>query len=270
MLRPQLYVYCHRPSSGANALSSALLRQGVRTRRIYGRKPIRFQLPVINWGCRSLVNIDRSLSVVNPAQAVNKAQSKVITCQILEQANIPCVKLSSEVRDANSWIEKGSQVLVRRDFMSAGRGTRPYNVGGNQAVPGIDFYSRIFPKTHEFRVHVVGGHAIDIVQKKARAGGPLDRVIRVHSNGWIYAHDGLSVDAAGQTTIEGLAISAVGALGLDFGAVDILAILRPRGVQNDRRELKRAVVCEINTAPGLENKLTIERYASQLAQEIRL
>ena len=59
-----------------------------------------------------------------------------------------------------------------------------------------------------------------------------------------------------------LALGALTALGLDFGAVDILACL---GKEIPRR-LSKAVICEVNTSPGLECTQTIKAYVDAIKE----
>jgi hypothetical protein len=60
--------------------------------------------------------------------------------------------------------------------------------------------------------------------------------------------------------IEKVAVAAVVALGLDFGAVDILAKY-PKG---DLTRSPVLAVCEVNTAPGLANETTLQAYTKAI------
>jgi len=93
-------------------------------------------------------------------------------------------------------------------------------------------------KKDEYRVHVFNGKSID-VQRKARrldCEEPNWRV-RNYDNGFIYARDGL----VAPSSVTEVAVKAMGKTKLNFGAVDVLF--------NDKKD--RAVVLEVNTAPGL-------------------
>lgn len=97
----------------------------------------------------------------------------------------------------------------------------------------------------EFRVHVVNGKSIKISQKS---------IVGNHRNGarFSYPHD-----FNHKKTVRRAAIKAVEALGLDFGAVDVMWA-------NDR-----AYVSEVNSAPCLTDRYsdTLERYARALKEE---
>ena len=102
---------------------------------------------------------------------------------------------------------------------------------------------------------------IDFAQKKQMSSATReergvseepDGHIRNHGNGWIFARGGVEI----QDEVKEVAIKAVSALGLDFGAVDI--VITPQGVGK---------ILEINTAPGLEGT-TLESYKNAILREI--
>jgi len=85
------------------------------------------------------------------------------------------------------------------------------------------------------------------------------KVVRSHDNGWIFAHNNLHLPAEADATMREAAIGAVRSLGLDFGAVDILA--RFKG-----NRLEACAVCEVNTAPGVENTKTLDAYVKAITE----
>lgn len=260
-----LYVYCDRPSASANALKSRILALGTAARRLYGLRVPKKAGLVINWGSPRY-NLDQKLfPALNPPNLVDLAASKIETFKRLYEQEIPCVRISLDKTRADKWLKSGHKVLYRRDRLSGGRGIQVYD-GSQQTGPGY-FYSRVFGKTHEFRVHVCRGKAIDLTQKKStrrpHEQTEADRLIRTHERGWVFAHDGIILTKDDQTKINQLAVDACEALGLDFGAVDILVNLgKIEVVPPANRRIVNAVVCEINTRPGLENTRTIDAYAN--------
>jgi hypothetical protein len=116
-------------------------------------------------------------------------------------------------------------------------------------------YTKYIKKNAEFRLHY-GNHPnaylelIAAQQKRRNRHVPNDQVnwqVRNHTNGFIYAREGVEVPAAAATAAQ----QAFMASGLDFGAVDV--------IYNERQG--RAYVLEINTAPGLEGQ-TLTDYAN--------
>ena len=111
-------------------------------------------------------------------------------------------------------------------------------------MEGADYFSQFYPKTKEFRVHIGCGKVILYSEK---LGDKFGTVIWNHDiTGFKFKHIGRGER---RKDIIDLAKKAIEVVGLDFGAVDILADpLYP--------QLPQAVVCEINSAPGLSPMAT--------------
>lgn len=116
-------------------------------------------------------------------------------------------------------------------------------------------YTRGVTNAGEYRVHVFDGDVI-LYQKKSRRVDEVtgevvtaegaDADVRNLASNWIYRTGNLKR----LERVEQLAISAVNALGLDFGAVDIIM-----------DENGDVYILEINCAPGLGNQDTVDAYA---------
>ena len=121
-----------------------------------------------------------------------------------------------------------------------------------EVVP-CQLYTKYKKKKKEFRVHVFRGAVVDVAEKRRRnkAARPehFDGYIRNHGNGWVFCRDDITRPA----DLDQLAVAAVRALGLDFGAVDI--------IWNERDN--KSYVLEVNTAPGLEGT-TLEKYKNAI------
>ena len=111
-------------------------------------------------------------------------------------------------------------------------------VGMREFHGRIPLYVKYVKKRAEYRVHVFSGVAVDVQQKRKRNDTETDSRIRSFNNGWVYCRDNINPYNA---AILDQSIAAVEALGLDFGAVDV--------IWNDHYQ--RAYVLEVNTAPGL-------------------
>jgi hypothetical protein len=99
---------------------------------------------------------------------------------------------------------------------------------------------------------VLNGEVVDIQRKARYRSVPNEQVnwlVRNHDNGFIYARNE-GVEPPHQVLEQ--AVLAVKAIGLDFGAVDI--------IYNEYNEV--AIVLEINTAPGLTGS-TLTGYAER-------
>ena len=115
-------------------------------------------------------------------------------------------------------------------------------------------YTKYIRKEKEYRLHVFNGQVIDAVEKRRKTGfkenNDYNKYVRSYEQGWIFARDGIAVTQA--TKDE--AIKACRALGLDFGAVDIVM---------NRKNIP--IVLEVNTAPGLQGT-TLANYKKAVSE----
>lgn len=275
-------IYAARSSNGARRLATALgsrrwrddLPERYRRRRPYFRgnnSPL-----VVNWGSTrhpgwledQRFRLDPVF--VNRASSVQTAINKLSFFQQSSRIDgVPLLKWTDKKEVALGWIGKGKRVICRtRLDGSSGSGI----VAASTAEQLVDapLYTRYYPKTHEFRVHVFNGEVIDLTQKKLKGGSDArntaDTLIRSHDNGWVHAHGGIDLSLLDRENMERSCVGLVNGLNLNFGAVDVLAILDPLiadgppGGPFPYRPLRSFAICEVNTGPGLENTQTIEAY----------
>jgi hypothetical protein len=266
MTRPirDLIVYCDRASDTARELARRL-----NSRRLWANPNRKLRSTAgslcINYGTSHSPNFglgDKSI-ILNPPEAVTRAISKRVSYEAFLREGVSTLDYTKDRGIASTWLQEGSGVLCRRDGLSGGNGIM-FVPKGSQSCPDADFYTKYFPKTHEYRAHVVRGQMIDLTQKRLQNGttqsedrSPVEKIVRSLENGWVHAHN-FSILPATREAIEKAAVAAVEALGLDFGAADILYVAREEG----SRKPPRLAVCEVNTAPGLANEVTLNAYAS--------
>jgi glutathione synthase/RimK-type ligase-like ATP-grasp enzyme len=199
---------------------------------------------IINWGDSNAGN----LSCLNLAGNVATAANKLASFRRFQDAGVSTPSFAADVSQVN-W--KGLTVVRHKLSGHSGEGIELRDAGD---LPSAPLYVQYVPKKAEYRVHVVGKRVV-LVQRKARdprCDNPNWKV-RNHGNGFIFVRN----DVNPPVGVEEQAIKATGALGLDFGAVDI--------IWNEERQ--RAYVLEVNTAPGLEGS-TVDDYASGFRQLI--
>ncbi len=179
------------------------------------------------------------------------AANKLKTFNVLKEAGVSHVPYTSSKEEAEAWLKAGSTVLARTACGQAGSGITIVNPGS--VLPEATLYTRYVKKKKEFRVHVYQGKVIFVQEKRKANGVEADPLIRSHKRGWkfcmqnVVEPDGLRV----------LAVNAVGALGLDFGGVDVIW-----------NELKNTCyVLEVNTAPGIEGS-SLEAYANAISAQL--
>lgn len=218
---------------------------------------------VINWGCSQLPADVLQCDVFNPPIAVALAANKLSTFKKFEEWNdYPEDGGSPDINfpewttcpiDAKSLLDAGCTVVVRHKLTGhSGEGIEL--LSGDAVIPEAPLYVRYVKKSQEYRVHVLVGDVVD-VQRKARSKDVQDEdvnwQVRNHANGFIYAREGFETPPS----VEEQAIIAVNALGLDFGAVDI--------IWNERE--KKPYVLEVNCAPGLTGQ-TLQGYIDRFKE----
>lgn len=210
---------------------------------------VRYGDTIINWG-RSFPVADyftKALRWWNPTWAVAVSGNKLKTLQYLRASDVSSLEFTTAKEEAVGW---GCRVFARHLLRGAG-GRGIDIVLPDEPVPDAPLYTKGFPKDREYRVHAGRGQAFFIQQKRLvrEERRPLGHTpgIRNYANGWIFACKDIDDPPEG---IEDLAARAVAACGLDFGAVDVLV---------DKNN--NAVVCEVNSAPGVDGS-TVDAYVS--------
>lgn len=188
---------------------------------------------------------------INFPEVVSYSRDKRYTFQALEKAGVPHVPYTTTKEVAKAWQEAGKTVFARTACGQGGSGIQV--VEPADELPEADLYTQYVKKSKEFRVHVFKDNAILVQEKRKKSGVGADYLIRSHNNGWVFClkdivePDGLRV----------LGVNAIRALGLDFGAVDIIW-----NKLNDS-----LYVLEVNSAPGLCNT-TVEVYANAICEAL--
>lgn len=208
---------------------------------------------IINWGgseMRPGMNVARWFNRP-PLRGINK-----LTCfNILRDNNVShpeFVTSAESVTRDHTWLARHTVTG------SGGRGITIINPG--DSVPSAPLYVKYIPKKYEVRIHVANGRTFDVQQKMFRRGtqGDVNHKIRSHDNGFIFVRHGLSIPTGALHKCKSEAEKAVVALGMDFGAVDVIF--------NERQD--KAYVLEVNSSPGVENS-TATNYVNMLRSMVR-
>ena len=182
------------------------------------------------------------------------ASNKLFSFRKFTEHNVSVPEWTTDYNKAFEWWDQGKTIVGRQLLCShSGKGIILFNPKeDDQFDEGLSckLYVQYKKKKHEYRVHVFQQEVIDIAQKKRKVGHEnRDNQIRNHSNGWIYAREGITQPEG----INQLALDACAALGLYSGAVDI--------IWNEHEN--KCYVLEINTAPGIEGT-TCKHYTNQI------
>ena len=243
-------------SEGAKALADALgVRQIKRENSRYkGRK----DKLVINWGSStSTEEVDKS-SVLNPPEAVALAADKLKWFNHIYEWNDEHQDKHVSIPEFTDDRHEVANILgfpiVCRTVLNghSGEGIVIANTP-NELVPA-PLYTEYYKKKSEWRIHVMAGDVVDIQRKVRNPEVPDDQInwqVRNHGNGFIFTR-GTAEECPDM--VKTMAVRAVEATGLHFGAVDV--------IYNER--YGQAIVLEINTAPGLTGT-TLEGYKGRLS-----
>jgi hypothetical protein len=208
---------------------------------------------LLNWGHSSPSFSLSGVTVLNKPNAVSTASNKLTALTAMKAAGVRVPEFTNDVELAKSWIEDERIVLCRK-LLRANSGRGIVVAKTVEELVSAPLYVKYIRKEKEYRLHVFNGKVIDFVEKKKRRGfeeNPVyNKYIRSYEQGWVMVRDGVTVSDA--TKVE--AVKAVAALGLDFGAVDIVI---------DREGLP--VVLEVNTAPGIQGT-TLAKYKEAIKE----
>lgn len=212
---------------------------------------------VINWGNGrdvGLVGVERT---INNYAAVGLASNKLSTFERLKDKDgIRIPTFTTDRGVAGGWIADGVRVVCRTRLNGhSGAGIVLASIAAE--LVDAPLYVQYVKKQKEFRVHVAFGEVIDVQEKRKRSDLPegfeANYQVRNHHTGWVYCREEIHTPDA----LLDMAKATVGALGLDFGAVDI--------IWNEKRN--ECYVLEANTAPGLEGT-TVVKYAEAFIKKL--
>ena len=212
---------------------------------------------IVNYGNRSApATVFGRATVLNPQASLNNAANKITALQVMQHAGVSTVPWTARIGEAQQWVEAGETVYARATLTGHSGDGITVHRNRDEILPQVPLYTKaITGQRREWRVHIFKG-VITYVQVKRRANGYQDNPnyqedVRNHHTGWIYATENINPTDA---VLRNAAL-AVAALGLDFGAVDIIS----------RRD--EVWVLEVNTAPGLTGT-TLETFTRNVVEYV--
>lgn len=208
---------------------------------------------VINYGSSSLPEEVLKCRVINSPEAVSKAANKLIAFKAMAEHGVATPRFTESPEEASGW--QVDVVLRHKLNGHSGEGIEIVD-GDHREMPEAPLYVEYIKKKQEYRIHVFMGEVIDVQRKARKMDVPDEEVnwqVRNLEGGFIYAREG--VELGEEPRLQALA--AVEALGLDFGAVDV--------IWNERGD--EYYVLEVNTAPGLTGT-TLEKYVEALKEVV--
>ena len=242
-------IQSYKTSKSAKALSRYLniKRLRVNGSRFYGK----IGDTIINWGKIPYERVIPRAHYLNDLVAVERATNKLETLKLLTIHNVPVP--SYEVSKGGLCDAEGVWIARHTLYGHSGKGIEVFEIEDeNSYIPDAYLYTKYIDKISEYRVIVVGDKAVDVKVKKKKSDyeGERDPYVWNHTNGYVFARN------VGNFPIllEAIGIQAIKALGLTYGAVDIIE--DPEG---------QLLVLEVNTAFGLEGQ-TIELVGNAIKE----
>lgn len=203
---------------------------------------------LVRWGNRGGAGYRPSEDVFNSQSALNHNTNKLDTLDTLESAGINVPSYTTERSELGDEIDYPA--LGRDEQHTRGEDIRLIlQQRDDYFGESADYFVEYIPTEREYRMHVFNGEVITTHEKRLRSEeDPQPPYLRNHETGWIFA------EPREEQPPERLAVDAVGTLGLDFGAVDII-----------RSESGDFYVLEVNSAPSLDES-NLRRYGDAIAE----
>ena len=251
-------------SKSAKLLASEL---GIRKIRLmnskYKAKP---DHTVINWGSSELPpHVVGAGTIVNPPDLVKKASTKSLSFALLKELEIPHVEWTKDRAVADGWLEDGYLVVARATERGhSGNGINLIDPAHEDSVPrGFPLYTKYFPKKSEWRVHVSSLGDVFYVQRKVLRSSidprrtDVNWRVRNLENGFVFQRYNNEIP---DKVLEIGTTLATKLREITGGAP---AIINADVLYNEKRN--EAVVCELNSAPGLDNT-SAKIYANKIKE----
>jgi glutathione synthase/RimK-type ligase-like ATP-grasp enzyme len=219
----------------------------IKPERLHLLKPTRF---IINWGSSENERFSYRCKILNRPESVLLSSNKLNTFHTWSLDNVSCPEWTTDIDIARQWIEEGSIVFCRTRLQSHSGNGIVIAESNSDLVPA-PLYTKYIKKKKEFRVHVFNNEVIDVQEKRRSMDSNTGFLIRNHANGFVFCRDNLIEPR----DLRAVATHAVRALGLDFGAVDIIW----------NEHYNRCYALEVNTAPGLEGT-TLQTYINKFIE----
>lgn len=210
---------------------------------------------LINWGSSSqqVIQVAGGATILNHPDKLKVSGNKLKSftdlahfSELHPDQKISCPEFSVEKAWAEAKIREGKKVACRT-VLNGHSGQGIVIAETVDQLVDAPLYVQYIPKKEEYRVHVMNGEAFFVQRKARKTEVPDDQVnwqVRNLAGGFIYANQNI-VPPEGVTE---QAKRAIIALGLDFGAVDVVTTARGQ-----------VYVLEVNSACGLAGT-TLDKY----------
>lgn len=199
---------------------------------------------LIRWGSSTGVRYIPNEDTINYKSKVSQNTNKYRAMQIMDEEGVPVPPFSRDPHDLEY------PMLGRSRNHSQGTDINLILQQRDIDLTSNYFYVQYTPTELEYRVHVFQGEVFKVHEKRLRNEADNHPYIRNSGTGWVF------LNPRARPPEDWVSIEAVDALGLDFGAVDVI-----------RGEDGTEYVLEVNTGPSCD-PANLERYGERLAREV--
>lgn len=233
-------------SESAHRLKDALKEAGKNAIIVYPDRKYSCEAGdlIIGWGCSKTPNWQASISkaagVLNRWDRVEQSIDKAAAFNCFKAAGVSMPEITASAVRAAQWLGKGSIIIARTRLRGMkGQGIVVLTPDKEYDNLGQDFklYSKFVPNTKEYRVYVLKGQVIDVLEKRRENGSHDPGFVRTEENGWVFCRNLVNLPKL----CADEAIKATDALKLDFAGVDVLWAVNEH----------KAYVLETNTCPDV-------------------
>lgn len=240
-----MFFLYHRKSFRTGQVLARALGLG---RNEFGKNPLGgYPDVLIRWG-----NAQAHLGAqqtINAPEAINNASDKLRALRLMSEAGVRVPQFSTDPGEIDY-----PAILLGRDRRGfGGRDIVVYPTINDWQHQPHDFFTKYIEPHYEARIHVAFGEVIRVQKKYLdHAEDRTNEYIRNYANGYRFRSPRQALNGSRTRA----AIEALSALGLDFGAVDLI-------VGTDRLEY----VLEVNTAPKcspLTGRAYIDAFSRRL------
>jgi glutathione synthase/RimK-type ligase-like ATP-grasp enzyme len=189
--------------------------------------------------------------VLNKRNGIILASDKLRALQTMQQQHVPCPRVFTATQPVTH-----IPVVGRKTHHTQGRDVMLclQQIDVQRAInQGCTHFTQLLPKAREFRVHVFNGEVLKISEKVLTDADKYHSVVWNFDNGFTFRQL-RNVPRALKDRLSTAGIGAVEAMGLDFGAADI--------VLTDDSNI---YVLEVNTGPSLAQN-SLATYARKFGE----
>ena len=224
-------------SAGSKELAKA-----VDCKRVYPDRKYRYKEGdlIINWGNSMFPKWGREIPLknfINMPGNIHMAANKLVAMKSFKNMMLSTPQFAELKENAALLFDSYDRVYCRTKLFGHSGAGIVVATNPEELVDAKLYTAGISGFRDEYRVHVFEDEVIDVQMKRKKTDAETNNLIRNHHNGYVYCRVGVEISEG----MEQLAMDAVMALGLNFGAVDIIKM----------RHSDDMYVLEVNTAPGL-------------------